>query len=183
MTRQIQIRRGTSAEHEIFTGAIGEVTMDTDVKTLRVHDGETVGGTALARAADIPPPVQLPDIDFAALAALAGQLANADYVTKQSAPGANPWFRRYKSGWVEQGGTITAGVWGDNTIRTMSLPIPMANANYNCSVTGNDVTTSTANMGGQWVTTGSGWRANRTATNFQYQSVPGGTWEVKGFAA
>lgn len=44
MSRQIQIRRGTSAEHENFTGAIGEVTMDTTNKTLRVHDGTTVGG-------------------------------------------------------------------------------------------------------------------------------------------
>ena len=47
MSRQIQIRRGTAAEHENFTGAIGEVTMDTTNKTLRVHDGVTVGGNEL----------------------------------------------------------------------------------------------------------------------------------------
>ena len=50
MSRQIQIRRGTATEHENFTGAIGEVTMDTTNKTLRVHDGETLGGVSLARA-------------------------------------------------------------------------------------------------------------------------------------
>ncbi|MBQ8255610.1 MAG: hypothetical protein IJY99_01445 [Alphaproteobacteria bacterium] len=50
MSRQIQIRRGTATEHENFTGAIGEVTMDTTNKTLRVHDGETLGGIAMARA-------------------------------------------------------------------------------------------------------------------------------------
>ena len=33
MSRQIQIRRGTAAEHENFTGAIGEITMDTTNKT------------------------------------------------------------------------------------------------------------------------------------------------------
>lgn len=44
MSRQIQIRRGTSAEHNNFTGAIGEVTMDTTNNTLHVHDGVTVGG-------------------------------------------------------------------------------------------------------------------------------------------
>ena len=54
MSRQIQIRRGTAAEHENFTGAIGEITMDTTNKTLRVHDGETAGGTALAKRADVP---------------------------------------------------------------------------------------------------------------------------------
>ena len=53
MARQIQIRRGTAAEHESFTGAVGEVTMDTDAITLRVHDGETPGGVQLARLSDI----------------------------------------------------------------------------------------------------------------------------------
>ena len=47
MSRQIQIRRGTTAQHSNFTGAIGEVTMDTIKKTLRVHDGETVGGNEI----------------------------------------------------------------------------------------------------------------------------------------
>ena len=50
MARQIQIRRGTATEHNSFIGAIGEVTMDTTNNTLRVHDGETAGGTALACA-------------------------------------------------------------------------------------------------------------------------------------
>lgn len=49
MAKQIQIRRGTAAEHENFTGAVGEITMDTTNNTLRVHDGKTVGGVALAR--------------------------------------------------------------------------------------------------------------------------------------
>lgn len=52
MSRQIQIRRGTAAEHDNFTGAIGEVTMDTTNKTLRVHDGVTVGGNMLMLASE-----------------------------------------------------------------------------------------------------------------------------------
>lgn len=44
MSRQIQIRRGTADQHNSFTGAIGEITMDTTNNTLRVHDGSTVGG-------------------------------------------------------------------------------------------------------------------------------------------
>lgn len=47
MSRQIQIRRGSESEHESFTGAIGEVTMDTTNNTLRVHDGITTGGTEM----------------------------------------------------------------------------------------------------------------------------------------
>ena len=49
MSRQIQIRRGSAAENDAFTGAIGEITMDTTNNTLRVHDGETAGGTVLAK--------------------------------------------------------------------------------------------------------------------------------------
>ncbi|MBR5153302.1 MAG: hypothetical protein IKW57_00710 [Alphaproteobacteria bacterium] len=50
MTRVLQIRRGTTQQNNNFTGMIGEITMDTDEKTLRVHDGETLGGFAIARA-------------------------------------------------------------------------------------------------------------------------------------
>ena len=41
---QVQIRRGTEAENNAFTGAEGEVTMDLTNKQLRVHDGQTKGG-------------------------------------------------------------------------------------------------------------------------------------------
>ena len=48
MAIQIQLRQGTATEHNTFTGANGEVTVDTTNKTLRVHDGSTVGGIRLA---------------------------------------------------------------------------------------------------------------------------------------
>ena len=48
MAIQIQLRKGTATEHNSFTGANGEVTVDTTNKTLRVHDGSTVGGIRLA---------------------------------------------------------------------------------------------------------------------------------------
>ncbi|MDE6571078.1 MAG: hypothetical protein K2L95_02565 [Alphaproteobacteria bacterium] len=50
MARILQIRRGTTAQNNNFTGLPGEVSFDTDAKTLRVHDGETLGGFPLARA-------------------------------------------------------------------------------------------------------------------------------------
>lgn len=49
MSRQIQLRRGTTAEHSAFTGAVGEVTVDTTKDTAVVHDGSTVGGFPLLR--------------------------------------------------------------------------------------------------------------------------------------
>lgn len=48
MADQLQIRRGTTAQNNAFTGAQGELTMDTDLKGLRVHDNLTPGGFALA---------------------------------------------------------------------------------------------------------------------------------------
>ena len=44
MPDSIQRRRGTTAEHASFTGAVGEITIDTDKKIVVVHDGSTVGG-------------------------------------------------------------------------------------------------------------------------------------------
>lgn len=62
MALQIQLRSGTATQHETFTGASGEVTVDTTNKTLRVHDGSTVGGTRLATlTGGLVPVAQLPD--------------------------------------------------------------------------------------------------------------------------
>jgi hypothetical protein len=44
----LQLRRGTQSENSSFTGAQGEVTVDTTRSLLVVHDGTTVGGNALA---------------------------------------------------------------------------------------------------------------------------------------
>src|ERR1043165_3988426 len=48
MSKQVRIRRGTTAQHAAFTGADGEVTFDTTRKCLVVHDGVTAGGIPLA---------------------------------------------------------------------------------------------------------------------------------------
>lgn len=44
-----QRRRGTTAQHASFTGLLAELTVDTDKKTVVVHDGSTAGGTPLAK--------------------------------------------------------------------------------------------------------------------------------------
>ena len=49
MATAIQFRRGTTAQHSSFTGLVGEITVDTDLDTIRVHDGSTAGGTRLAK--------------------------------------------------------------------------------------------------------------------------------------
>ena len=115
MARQIQIRRGTATAHTNFIGAIGEITMDTTNKTLRVHDGTTAGGTILAKQSEIPEPYTMPN--------------NYDFVIESQLPTAQnnyTWYRKYKSGWVEIGGSSTS--------KTVSLPVTMANTNYTCLI-------------------------------------------------
>ena len=48
MPTQLQLRRGTTAQNNAFTGAAGELSYDTEVDTIRVHDGSTAGGFTLA---------------------------------------------------------------------------------------------------------------------------------------
>ena len=53
MANALQLRRGTTTQHNSFTGLAGEVTVDTDKETVVVHDGSTAGGFPLARASDL----------------------------------------------------------------------------------------------------------------------------------
>ena len=50
MAKRLQHRGGTTSQHSSFTGAVREVTVDTDKNTLVVHDGATAGGHPLATA-------------------------------------------------------------------------------------------------------------------------------------
>ncbi len=106
---QIQIRRGTADEHAEFIGAVGEVTMDTTNNTLCVHDGQTAGGVPLARKSELGNLARRDEL----------VPSTADYVTQYyRASDSSSWYRKYKSGWVEQGGywsgskSISAGSSG-----------------------------------------------------------------------
>jgi hypothetical protein len=44
MPTTLQFRRGTSTQNNAFTGALGEITVDTTSDSLRVHDNSTAGG-------------------------------------------------------------------------------------------------------------------------------------------
>lgn len=113
MSRQIQFRRGTSVQHETFTGAPGEITVDTTNNTLRIHDGQTPGGTTLAKQSEIP------------------DLSSLDYIV-ESGRTDTMWWRKYKSGTVDMGGHYT----GNAT--TITLPVKLADNNYEVILTKND---------------------------------------------
>lgn len=62
MTRVLQIRRGTAEQNNNFTGLPGELTMDTDNNTLRIHDGKTLGGFPLAQSGETPQNIDISNI-------------------------------------------------------------------------------------------------------------------------
>ena len=49
MATQVQFRRGTTGQHSAFTGAVGEVTVDTEKRTVCIHDATQAGGFPLLR--------------------------------------------------------------------------------------------------------------------------------------
>lgn len=53
MATVIQRRRGTTAQHATFAGAVGEITVDTTKKVAVVHDGATLGGVPMAKESDV----------------------------------------------------------------------------------------------------------------------------------
>ena len=80
MAKLLKLRRGTTTQHGSFTGAEGEVTVDTDKETLVVHDGSTAGGH----------PVAAEDMANVSSASIAGRLANDSIAVGKIAAGTLP---------------------------------------------------------------------------------------------
>lgn len=53
MPTVVQFRRGTTGQNNAFTGAVGEISVDTDLSTLRVHDGATAGGAEIVNVSSV----------------------------------------------------------------------------------------------------------------------------------
>ena len=53
MPTQVQFRRGTTAQNNNFTGAAGEISVNSSNNTIRVHDGSTTGGFELAKVGNL----------------------------------------------------------------------------------------------------------------------------------
>lgn len=145
MAGRLQLRRGTTSQNDAFTGAIGEMTMDTQKKNIRLHDGSTLGGCG-----------------------------TIDPVVAFWRSGVN-WYRKYASGWVEQGGGHTVSAF--DTEETQNLHIAMADTNYSVMVS--STVGSKVVMG--WVTSTSSIKIQ--ASSISGSSLPMVIWEVKGMAA
>ncbi|MBE6460010.1 MAG: hypothetical protein E7009_03440 [Alphaproteobacteria bacterium] len=155
---KLQIKRGDTDKNNTYVGQPGEITMDTDAKTIRIHDGETTGGVAMARAID----------------------TIGDWVVESQLPTAEnnyTWYRKYKSGWVEMGGLLSG--------RSVTFPIEFAQiptlvfGNYSSGTSNtpqnvyNEITT--AGFTGWRTRTNAGWDSGAEDWN--------GCWSAYGIAA
>ena len=103
MAKLLKLRRGTTTQHSSFTGAEGEVTVDTDKETLVVHDGSTAGGH----------PVAAEDMANVSSASIAGRLANDSLATSKLAAGALPSDVTVASANLVDGTIATADIGAD----------------------------------------------------------------------
>ena len=154
MAIQLQLRRGTTAENDVFVGGAGELTMDTDTNGLRIHDGNTTGG-----------------FDVPVLVAVQRPTADNNYT----------WYRKYSDGWIEQGGisegtgtrTITLPVFmTDGNYTAMAIAVRSGNT----SLTSVSVVSPTDT--GFQITV-----ANANSDSFNNQSTASVRWQISGIAA
>ena len=106
MAKLLKLRRGTTTQHGSFTGAEGEVTVDTDKETLVVHDGSTAGGH----------PVAAEDMANVSSASIAGRLANDSIAVGKIAAGTLPSDVKIQDANVSGNLTIESADIVDGTI-------------------------------------------------------------------
>jgi hypothetical protein len=105
MPTQIQWRRGNTAQTAAFTGALAEVTVDTDKKTLVVHDGVTQGGFSLALES-----AQQDALAYAKANGAYDKANSANIIAQNAYNHANVAFDAANTKFSASGGTIAGNV-------------------------------------------------------------------------
>lgn len=162
MGKQVQLLRGTTAENNMFTGEEGALTYNTETKAIVVHDGKTQGGGGFI---DTVVEFQLPTEEN-------------NYT----------WYRKYASGWVEQGGCVGT----TSSTSSVTFPIAMTNNNYSIFTTGQSSGSSkpsdTSTPNKNTVYSYARIIYNKTTTGFDVgggneMNQDGFSWQVSGMAA
>ena len=138
MAKLLKLRRGTTTQHASFTGAEGEVTVDTTKDTTVVHDGSTAGGTPLAKE----------DMSNVSSASIAGRLSNDSIAPSKIGAGTLPSDVTVASANIVNGTIVGADIAND-TITATQLANGAANVNVllNGAVTNAKVNSSAAIAG------------------------------------
>lgn len=134
----LQLRRGTQAENAAFTGALGEVSVDTTRKLLVVHDGSTSGGNTLAPLANpvftgtpaAPTPLTADNSTTIATTAYVkaniAALATPSLTTTDVTEGTRQYFTKDRVNTALTAGTNVSitqpGGSGNNTVINVTLP-------------------------------------------------------------
>ena len=113
----------------------------------------------------------------------AGKLAevvnDADFVVafqKPTSANGYTWYRKYKSGWVEQGGSYEMTIGTANAQFSISLPVEMANVRYTASVNvqGGWATENVAQIEGNTTTVLNGYaKSSNSSTKYILWQVSG----------
>lgn len=159
MAKRLQLRGGTTAQNNAFTGAARELTVNTDNWSLRVHDGVTPGGKILSDWSNVT-----------------GNLLPSANVTYDLGSASKQWRSLYVSGntiyiggqalsvqnntLVINGNTLADTVLGDvniqgNIIQSDQMIIRSLDGNLTLGATGNVLIRSSGNVN-QWLFSASG---------------------------
>ncbi len=143
MAKLLKLRRGTTSQHSSFTGAEGEVTIDTNKDVPVVHDGSTAGGH----------PVAAEDMSNVSSASITGRLGTGSIATAKIADQAvtlaklehgtssnNGKFLRANNGADPTFETVNTDLVGDTTPQlggNLDLNSNTINGTGNIGITGN----------------------------------------------
>ena len=100
MAKLLKLRRGTTSQHNSFTGAEGEVTIDTTKDTAVVHDGSQAGGRPLARE----------DMSNVSSSSIAGRLGADSIAVTKIAGGTLPSDVKVNSANITDGSIVNSDI-------------------------------------------------------------------------
>ena len=129
MAKLLKLRRGTTTQHGSFTGAEGEVTIDTTKDTAVVHDGSTAGGTPLAKE----------DMSNVSSSDIAGRLSNDSIAPSKIGSGTLPSDVTVASANLVDGTIVNADVNASAAIAGTKISPDFGSQNI----------TTTGNVGGK----------------------------------
>jgi len=175
MSTQLKIRGGTTTEHSSFTGAEREITVDTTLDTLVVHDGVTAGGIPLAKLSDVSSPpgaINASNISTSGTITSTGSITtSADLISINLIASNN----------ISASNNITASnsISGNNITATNSISGSTITASNNITSTSDitaygEVNTPTVDLGGGFKVTQSGGKLIFTYNGSNVFSVTSG---------